>query len=33
MLLAGEIKDGETVHASVQDGQLIINGTRLARAA
>ena len=33
MLLAGEIKDGEIVHVSVQDGQLIINGTRLAQAA
>ena len=33
MLLAGEIKDGEMVHVSVQDGQLIINGTRLAQAA
>ena len=33
MLLAGALKDGETVQVSVQDGQLIINGTKLAEAA
>jgi ATP-dependent Clp protease ATP-binding subunit ClpB len=33
MLLAGAIKDGETVRVSVQDGRLSINGTKLAEAA
>ena len=33
MLLAGALKDGETVQVSVQDGQLIITGTKLAEAA
>jgi ATP-dependent Clp protease ATP-binding subunit ClpB len=33
MLLAGALKDGETVHVSVQDGRLTINGTKLAEAA
>ena len=33
MLLAGALKDGEAVQVSVQDGQLIINGTKLAEAA
>jgi ATP-dependent Clp protease ATP-binding subunit ClpB len=33
MLLAGTIKDGETVRVSVQDGRLAINGNRLAEAA
>jgi ATP-dependent Clp protease ATP-binding subunit ClpB len=33
MLLAGTIKDGETVRVSVQDGRLTINGNRLAEAA
>ena len=33
LLLAGELKDGETVQVSVEDGQLVINGTRLAQAA
>ena len=33
MLLAGALKDGETVQVSVQDGQLIINATKLAQAA
>ena len=33
LLLAGAIKDGETVRVSVQDGRLTINGARLAEAA
>ena len=33
MLLAGALKDGETVRVSVQDGRLTINGTKLAEAA
>jgi hypothetical protein len=33
MLLAGTVKDGETVRVSVQDGRLTINGTKLAEAA
>src|SRR3981189_20023 len=33
LLLAGSIKDGETVRVSVQDGRLTINGARLAEAA
>src|SRR5437763_7623645 len=33
MLLAGAVKDGETVRVSVQDGRLTINGTKLAEAA
>jgi ATP-dependent Clp protease ATP-binding subunit ClpB len=33
MLLAGTIKDGDTVTVSVRDGQLTINGNRLAAAA
>jgi ATP-dependent Clp protease ATP-binding subunit ClpB len=33
MLLSGTIKDGETVRVSVQDGQLAINGSKLAQAA
>jgi ATP-dependent Clp protease ATP-binding subunit ClpB len=33
MLLAGTIKDGDTVHVSVQDGQLTINGSKFAKAA
>jgi ATP-dependent Clp protease ATP-binding subunit ClpB len=33
MLLAGTIKDGDTVHVSVQDGRLAINGSKLAQAA
>src|SRR5258705_10281264 len=33
MLLSGTIKDGETVRVSVQDGQLVINGSKLAQAA
>jgi ATP-dependent Clp protease ATP-binding subunit ClpB len=33
MLLSGAIKDGETVTVTVQDGQLAINGSKLARAA
>jgi ATP-dependent Clp protease ATP-binding subunit ClpB len=33
MLLAGKIKDGDTVSVSVQDGQLSINGNRFAQAA
>jgi ATP-dependent Clp protease ATP-binding subunit ClpB len=33
MLLAGTVKDGDTVHASVQDGRLAINGNKLAQAA
>jgi ATP-dependent Clp protease ATP-binding subunit ClpB len=33
MLLAGTIKDGDTVEVSVIDGRLSINGRRLAEAA
>ena len=33
MLLSGAIKDGDTVEASVRDGQLVINGHKLAQAA
>ena len=33
MLLAGTIKDGDTVTVSVEDGRLSINGTQLAQAA
>jgi ATP-dependent Clp protease ATP-binding subunit ClpB len=33
MLLAGTIKDGDTIRVSVQDGRLAINGNKLARAA
>jgi ATP-dependent Clp protease ATP-binding subunit ClpB len=33
MLLSGVIKDGETIRVTVQDGQLAINGSKLARAA
>jgi ATP-dependent Clp protease ATP-binding subunit ClpB len=33
MLLAGTIKDGDTVAVAVRDGQLTINGNRLAEAA
>jgi ATP-dependent Clp protease ATP-binding subunit ClpB len=33
MLLSGGIKDGETVTVTVQDGQLAINGSKLAQAA
>lgn len=33
MLLAGTISDGDTVTVTVQDGQLAINGRKLARAA
>ena len=33
MLLSGAIKDGDTVEASVRDGQLVINGNKLAQAA
>jgi ATP-dependent Clp protease ATP-binding subunit ClpB len=33
MLLAGTIKEGDTVAVSVRDGQLTINGNRLAAAA
>jgi ATP-dependent Clp protease ATP-binding subunit ClpB len=33
MLLAGQIKDGDTVMVSVQDGQLVINGQKFAQAA
>jgi len=33
MLLAGTIKDGDTVRVSVQDGRLAINGNKLAQAA
>jgi ATP-dependent Clp protease ATP-binding subunit ClpB len=33
MLLSGGIKDGDTVAATVRDGQLTINGNRLAQAA
>ncbi len=33
MLLSGAIKDGDTVEVSVRDGQLVINGNKLAQAA
>jgi ATP-dependent Clp protease ATP-binding subunit ClpB len=33
MLLAGTLKDGDTVQVSVQEGRLTINGNRLAQAA
>jgi ATP-dependent Clp protease ATP-binding subunit ClpB len=33
MLLAGAIADCETVRVTVQDGQLTINGSKLAQAA
>jgi ATP-dependent Clp protease ATP-binding subunit ClpB len=33
MLLSGAIKDGDTVIVTVQDGQLAINGSKLAQAA
>ena len=33
MLLSGVIKDGDTVSVSVRDGQLVINGNKLAKAA
>jgi ATP-dependent Clp protease ATP-binding subunit ClpB len=33
MLLAGTLKDGDTVKVTVQDGQLSINGSKFARAA
>jgi ATP-dependent Clp protease ATP-binding subunit ClpB len=33
LLLAGTIKEGETVTVSVQDGKLTVNGRRLAEAA
>jgi ATP-dependent Clp protease ATP-binding subunit ClpB len=33
MLLAGTIKDGDTVVVSVQDGRLTVNGSKLAEAA
>jgi ATP-dependent Clp protease ATP-binding subunit ClpB len=33
MLLSGAIRDGETVTVTVQDGQLAINGSKLAQAA
>src|ERR1700730_11404496 len=33
MLLSGAIVDGETVHVTVQDGQIAINGSKLAQAA
>jgi ATP-dependent Clp protease ATP-binding subunit ClpB len=33
MLLAGTIRDGETVSVMVRDGQLTINGNKLAEAA
>ena len=33
MLLSGTIKDGDTVTVSVRDGQLVINGNKLAQAA
>jgi ATP-dependent Clp protease ATP-binding subunit ClpB len=33
MLLSGAIKDGDTVRVTVQDGQLAINGSKLAQAA
>jgi ATP-dependent Clp protease ATP-binding subunit ClpB len=33
MLLAGSIRDGDTVYVSVRDGHLTINGNKLAEAA
>jgi hypothetical protein len=33
MLLSGAIVDGETVKVTVKDGQLAINGSKLAQAA
>jgi ATP-dependent Clp protease ATP-binding subunit ClpB len=33
MLLAGTIKDGDTVEVTVREGHLVINGTEMARAA
>jgi ATP-dependent Clp protease ATP-binding subunit ClpB len=33
MLLSGTIQDGDTVRVSVQDGLLVINGNKLAKAA
>jgi ATP-dependent Clp protease ATP-binding subunit ClpB len=33
MLLSGAIKDGDTVEVTVRDGQLAINGNKLAKAA
>jgi ATP-dependent Clp protease ATP-binding subunit ClpB len=33
MLLSGAIKDGDKVTASVQDGHLVINGSKMAQAA
>jgi ATP-dependent Clp protease ATP-binding subunit ClpB len=33
MLLAGTIKDGDTVAVSVRDGRLSVNGQKLAEAA
>jgi ATP-dependent Clp protease ATP-binding subunit ClpB len=33
MLLSGQIKDGDTVSITVQDGQLSINGNKFAQAA
>jgi ATP-dependent Clp protease ATP-binding subunit ClpB len=33
MLLSGAIKDGDTVTVTVQDGQIAINGSKLAQAA
>jgi ATP-dependent Clp protease ATP-binding subunit ClpB len=33
MLLAGTIRDGDTVNVSVRDGHLTINGNKLAEAA
>jgi ATP-dependent Clp protease ATP-binding subunit ClpB len=33
MLLSGELKDGDTVAVTVRDGQLAINGHKLAHAA
>jgi ATP-dependent Clp protease ATP-binding subunit ClpB len=33
MLLSGTVKDGDTVSVTVRDGQLTINGNKLAKAA
>jgi hypothetical protein len=33
MVLSGAIKDGDTVAVTVRDGQLVINGNKLAQAA
>jgi len=33
MLLSGAVKDGDTVSVTVRDGQLFINGNKLAKAA